>query len=216
MKTCTKCGLEKDETEFYLRPDTGKCRSRCKTCENIRKLEHAAKNPEKVAESREKWAQSNPSYPQAYYQKNSDRIKTRVNKYAKENPKKIKDSRDKRKNQTQQDANLRYRFDLGFKLAAVLRARLHKVVSRAGSSKSASTMELTGCPFVLLETHLEEQFQPGMTWENYGPVWHIDHIKPCAAFDLTDPEQQKICFHWTNLQPLFAQENMSKGAKYYG
>ncbi len=53
-----------------------------------------------------------------------------------------------------------------------------------------------------------------MTWENYGPVWHVDHIRPCAKFDLTDHDQQRACFHWTNLQPLFAKDNLQKNAKF--
>jgi len=53
-----------------------------------------------------------------------------------------------------------------------------------------------------------------MSWDNYGSYWHIDHIRPCASFDLTDPEQQKDCFDFTNLQPLEAKENIRKGAKY--
>jgi hypothetical protein len=57
------------------------------------------------------------------------------------------------------------------------------------------------------------RFRPGMTWENYGPVWHVDHIKPCAKFDLTDPDQQRACFHFSNLQPLFADENLRKGGR---
>lgn len=60
--------------------------------------------------------------------------------------------------------------------------------------------------------HLESQFEPGMTWENRRK-WHIDHIIPCAAFDLTDTEQQRACFHYTNLRPLWASENISKGTK---
>jgi hypothetical protein len=54
-----------------------------------------------------------------------------------------------------------------------------------------------------------------MTWENHGRYgWHIDHIRPCASFDLADPEQQRKCFHYTNLQPLWASENMRKGDKW--
>lgn len=54
------------------------------------------------------------------------------------------------------------------------------------------------------------QFEPGMTWENYGTEWHVDHIVPCSYFDLTDPEQQRICFNYRNLQPLWAKDNLEK------
>ena len=65
-----------------------------------------------------------------------------------------------------------------------------------------------------LKLHLENQFVDGMNWNNYGKNgWHIDHIKPCASFDLTDPKQQKICFHYTNLQPLWAIDNLIKHSK---
>lgn len=105
----------------------------------------------------------------------------------------------------------KYYSDHQFRLATTLRNRLGHALR--GASKSQASVELLGCPLVWLEVHLESLFKPGMTWENYGPVWHVDHLKPCAKFDLTDPEQQRICFHWTNLQPLFAAENRAKGAK---
>jgi hypothetical protein len=83
-----------------------------------------------------------------------------------------------------------------------------------GLKKSHSIMELTGCTLEFLRGYLESRFLADMTWENYGKFgWHIDHIRPCASFDLSDPEQQKICFHYTNLQPLWAKDNHSKGAK---
>lgn len=62
------------------------------------------------------------------------------------------------------------------------------------------------------KTHLAALFRPGMTWENYG-IWHVDHIKACAKFDLSLPAQQKICFHYSNLQPLWALDNIRKGAR---
>ena len=63
--------------------------------------------------------------------------------------------------------------------------------------------------------HLEALFQPGMTWDNHAiDGWHIDHIRPCTSFDLTDPEQQRQCFHYTNLQPLWAFDNISKSDKW--
>ena len=73
-------------------------------------------------------------------------------------------------------------------------------------------MELVGCTRSELCKYLERQFKIGMTWDNYGE-WHVDHILPCASFDLTKRTQQKKCFHYTNLQPLLASDNMRKGAK---
>ena len=73
-------------------------------------------------------------------------------------------------------------------------------------------MDLVGCDINYLRKHLEKQFEPLMSWDSYGK-WHVDHIIPVTKFDLTDPEQQKICFHYTNLQPLWGEENMKKSDK---
>lgn len=88
-------------------------------------------------------------------------------------------------------------------------ARLRNLVGCRISRKSSSTFDLVGCTVPELITHIESQFEAGMGWEN-REQWHIDHIRPCASFDLTDPEQQKECFHYNNLQPLWAEENIRK------
>ena len=97
-----------------------------------------------------------------------------------------------------------------FKLKKNLRRRLYGLLK--GTNKSASTMELIGCSIDKLWNHLESKFESWMTKENYG-LWHVDHKIACAKFDLTCPEQQRICFHYTNLQPMEAIENMRKGAR---
>jgi hypothetical protein len=80
-----------------------------------------------------------------------------------------------------------------------------------GGYKAAKTLELLGCSVADLKARLESMFQPGMTWENYGARgWHVDHIRPCASFDLTDPAQRRECFNWRNLQPLWAEDNIRK------
>lgn len=101
------------------------------------------------------------------------------------------------------------------KIAGVLRIRLCNVVRGHGGKKLTSTVELLGCSIHALKLHLESRFTPGMDWSNFGrkrgiQCWEIDHILPCASFDLTDPSQQRKCFHFTNLQPLWATDNRSK------
>lgn len=98
-----------------------------------------------------------------------------------------------------------------FRMRRVLRSRLQMALE--GKIKAARTLVLLGCSIEFLCENLEKQFQPGMTWENYGPVWHVDHILPCSAFHLQHSEEQEICFNWSNLQPLFAKDNILKGDK---
>lgn len=95
-------------------------------------------------------------------------------------------------------------------IARRLRHRLWKVTK--GRFREETTFALVGCSASQLVAYLQSQFLPGMTWDNRSE-WHIDHIKPCAAFDLTKTEEQRRCFHFTNLQPLWAEDNLRKSAK---
>lgn len=97
------------------------------------------------------------------------------------------------------------------RLANNLRTRIR--IALHGSAKCAPTYRLIGVSGIEeFRSLMEKKFKPGMTWENYGrDGWHIDHIRPCASFDLSDPRQQRECFHHTNLQPLWALENIRKG-----
>ena len=99
---------------------------------------------------------------------------------------------------------------INFRIVRACRTRVWNLLK--GNFKSASTMALIGCTGDELRKHLESQFEPWMTWENYG-LWDIDHIKACAKFDLTYPEQQRECFHWSNLQPMEHIANIKKGAR---
>ena len=100
-----------------------------------------------------------------------------------------------------------------FKLVKTLRSRLGSALNRCNIEKGFSTKQLTGCELPFLKGYLEGKFTEGMSWENHGE-WHIDHIRPCCTFNLTDDQEQKQCFHYTNLQPLWAKDNLIKGGKY--
>jgi hypothetical protein len=115
-------------------------------------------------------------------------------------------------------ANERARFrkrkqtDPQFRLRRQLAVRLCTILRKRGLTKSERTLDLVGCSVAFLVQHLERQFWPGMSWENRH-LWHIDHIRPCASFDLTKLKERRACFHYTNLQPLWGPDNGSKGAK---
>lgn len=92
------------------------------------------------------------------------------------------------------------------------RVRINTALSERGLWKKGKTVELLGMNTKSLVLFLESKFLEGMTWKN-RKLWHIDHIKPLASFDLSDLEQQKLAFHYSNLQPLWAHDNLIKGSK---
>jgi hypothetical protein len=95
------------------------------------------------------------------------------------------------------------------KLICLSRSRINKAIKY--NIKSKHTEELLGCSIDELRKYLELRFKPGMSWENHTRNgWHVDHIKPCCSFNLANPEEQQRCFHYTNLQPLWATENLTK------
>lgn len=110
------------------------------------------------------------------------------------------------KERAKRNPSLRARINLSARISEVLRA--------AHCKKNLKTIVLIGCTGKELKIHLEKQFTTGMNWGNYGKKgWEVDHILPCVSFNLAIKEEQLKCFHYTNLQPLWASENQSKGGK---
>jgi hypothetical protein len=164
----------------------------------------------------------------AYYYRNHDAEKSRMRKRAREryeadpqtvleakrewnksNPESVKASGRRKRAKLRNDPVAWF--------CQLQRNQIHKALKRLarGAAKSAKTEELVGCTLVEFRTHLESQWKPGMSWDNYTlDGWHVDHIRPLASFDLADPAQQKAAFHYTNCQPLWAVENLSKSAKW--
>jgi hypothetical protein len=103
----------------------------------------------------------------------------------------------------------RRKIDINFKLLTLLRCRVYHALK--GHSKSLHIRQLLGCSIDFLKQYLKRQFKSGMVWNNYGfNGWHIDHMRPCCSFNLSRVSEQRKCFHYTNLQPLWAKENRLK------
>jgi hypothetical protein len=102
--------------------------------------------------------------------------------------------------------------NMEYRLMDSLRGRLNSALRKRNVVKLETTIKLVGCPMPELIKYLENKFKPGMSWKN-REKWHIDHVIPCISFDLSKLEEQRKCFHYTNLQPLWAHENYSKGTK---
>jgi len=137
-----------------------------------------------------------------YHIKNNQDILKKIKVWQQANSKQIKNNKKKK-----------YWSDIQSKNSNKLRNRLYMFIH--GRTNSLSTQALIGCSRSFLLRHLENQFKHGMNWDNYGRkngirCWELDHIRPCASFDLSKPEEQRKCFHYTNLQPLWAKENKVK------
>lgn len=107
----------------------------------------------------------------------------------------------------------RYDKDIQFRISTTLRSRLRRAIK--DEFKIGSAIKDLGCSIIELKSYLESKFLSGMSWDNYGlEGWHIDHVKPLSAFDLSDRKQMLEACHYTNLQPLWAKDNLSKSDKY--
>lgn len=119
----------------------------------------------------------------------------------------------RRKQKTVYTRNRR-KTNLNFRIACALRGRLIQALK--GAKKSKSALRLLGCSLASFKLYIESKFESGMSWKNHGRgegKWHIDHEMPCAIFDLTKPEHQRRCFHFSNLQPMWGTENLRKNCK---
>jgi GH15 family glucan-1,4-alpha-glucosidase len=180
-------------------------------------------NKEKISKQKQLFSKNNSEKikirGQNYYLKNKSIINKKSKDYYLKNKGKLLDyqsnyNKNNRETISQYQKHwqkLKRDTDISFKLKSNLRTRIHHAIE--GNIKSLRTMFLIGCEVDYLMYHLQEQFQPGMSWDNYGD-WHVDHIKPCARFDLSKPEEQLKCFRYTNLQPLWSEDNLRKGSKY--
>jgi hypothetical protein len=99
-----------------------------------------------------------------------------------------------------------------------LRTRIGDAIRAQQATKVSGLPRLMGCSIEFFRSWIEHNFERGMTWANWGNMvgcWHLDHLFPCASFDLSDPAQQKECFHWSNIFPMWAAQNIKKSDKIY-
>lgn len=215
-KVCKKCEQEKKHCEFGVQNSAkDKLRNVCKECRRVESSNYRENNKERKKESSKKWKEKNPEYFKIYYVNNQDKIKqkkksayqqnkTKIqahnNKWKKENPDKVKEYYNNRiKKERRTDPLKRLIFNM--------RTRIYSVLK----NKTNTSFEIIGCSPEFLMLHLENQFTEGMSWDLVGRHIHIDHIIPLSSAK-TEEEILKLC-HYTNLQPLWAKDNLKKSDK---
>jgi hypothetical protein len=192
---------------------------RCVQCKAIKQQQYRAANAGRVLEQRRaydagrrevnnrraaEWRARNPEKVKASVQRWKEKNRPRISEYQRAHAEQRKESNRRRRRE-------RRRTDPVFALQDVARARIYCAFRRAGFGKNTRTAELLGCSWPELKRHIEKQFLKGMTWENRGTVWHIDHIRALA--EARSEEEAKALCHFTNLRPLWADANRRKSAK---
>lgn len=221
-KKCVGCSEVLATDLFYLSKTTSDgFMSKCKKCTLQTQKKRNDANKDAIRIRNKKYNEDKKLYisinKKIYYQKNIDLIKEKQKIYRKT---KVKWSlrSDIWRKQNLDRVNEYWRFyhnkkkkDVQYKLKKVLRSRLKNALNH--NLKTGSAVNNLGCSVEELKLHLESKFQPGMNWDNHGD-WHIDHIKPLASFDLTKEDDLNLACHYTNLQPLWAIDNLIKKDKY--
>ena len=230
-KTCSKCHACKPVDLFR------KKRNQCKACSAAYQREHYQQNKEKLTAKQREYYQKNKekrdAYQREYKQQNKEKIAANQREYYQTNKDKLtayqrehyqqnkeeilannREYRQQNKEKIAAYFRQRRRLDPKYNLLCRLRCRMWNAVKAAGlDKKCASSIELLGISPQGLKEWIEAQFTEGMTWENQSD-WEVDHIIPCYAFDLTVEQNQRICFWYKNLQPLWWQDNLQKSNKY--
>ncbi len=199
LHECTKCGRMLPRTADYFYCFAGNkdgLRTHCKDCHNAATKQYIEANNDNIKK-----------YRKLYWQRNKTDRSREFKKYYENNKAEISKTRSiyTRK---------RLKKDAWFRALHKLRCRVYYAIRNEYSSAARKSTELLGCDFPTLKAHIISLFLPGMTWEKVlsGEI-HLDHKIPCSKFDLTITEQQKACFHYTNIQPLWAADNLSKRNK---
>ena len=200
-----------DGTKICSSPSCGKIltvdncvknRPICKDCYNVKTNDYKKNNKDKVLENHKEYYQANKDkiadYYKNHYVENKDTYLKNNQKWRSENRETI---RKKETDRLHKDPTLR--------LIKACRTRIWYALKDKGN-KNAHTDEYLDCTIEFLKKWLEYNFKDEMTLDNYGPYWHVDHVIPCARFNLEDPNEVAHCFHWVNLQPMLGSENMSK------
>ena len=191
---CNKCKIEKNIDCFEVRSDNNLRRKCCKECVKFSKKQNYEKNKTYILNRNKEYIEKRAEYKKDYDKKRSQNLK------------------ELRNEQNLNNYHKRKKYDIDFRLRRSLRSRMYFAVKYG--EKCDKTMELIGCDIKTLKQHLEIKFADGMNWENYGKNgWEIDHIIPCSAFDLTNNEEQRVCFNYNNLQPLWKLDNILKSNK---
>jgi hypothetical protein len=239
-KVCVKCNVEKPLDEFVKRNDSPNgFRACCKVCYNNHKKEKrnssSQTQKEKIKKyhkdyfnlNRDKITDRNRDYRKNNREKELNRHK----KYREENPEKYRESilnyKKNNKEKIKEDAkvyyqnnkdkrriyeNIRHKTDSIYRITNSVRSRINLFVKSKNIRKNNTTFNIIGCTPEFFKEHLERQFKDNMNWDNYGLYgWHIDHIIPLSSAK-TEEEIYKLC-HYTNLQPLWAEENLKKSNK---
>jgi hypothetical protein len=198
MKVCSKCKVEKEFSEFSKNKKAKnglKCA--CKMCDKIYILDNSDKlkqyrldNSDKRKENLKQWHLDNPEYRKKYNKQYGLKNKDKINKYKK---------------------NRKLTNPL-FKLSHSICSSIGISIKKQGYSKTSRTHEILGCSYEDFKIHLENKFTKGMTWSNYGS-WHLDHIYPVSL--ATDEEHLIKLNHYTNFQPLWAEDNIKKSNNIY-
>lgn len=224
-KTCSKCSINKELCEFNknkLSKDGHK--PYCRECQKIDTKIYKSKNKEKIKESSKQYFIKNSDrimkVHDEYRTNNIEKIKERQKKYYKNNKTKYilqqqiyrENNREKVNENKRRYQSQRRESDYLYKLTENMRCRVRDYMKIKNITKRNKTFEIVGCTPKELSQYIELQFTDIMSWDNYGKFgWHIDHIIPLDSAK-TEEELYKLC-HYTNLQPLWWNENLSKGPK---